>query len=66
MTLQIKAIKVGCWYETNVGVGECVRSGGTFPPSVRIQITAPFPRGLVNVKPRDVFREVTAVEGVAR
>jgi hypothetical protein len=34
------------------------RVGGTFPPSVRVRIVAPFPRGLVNVPPRDVLQEV--------
>lgn len=56
--MQIKKIKQGCWYETKVGVGECVRVGGTFPPTVQVRITHPFPRGVVNVVPRDVIQEV--------
>lgn len=55
--MKIKDIKVGLWYETNVGIGECVRSGGTYPPSVQVNITHPWPRGTVNVAPKDVIRE---------
>lgn len=60
--MQIKKIKVGNWYETKVGVGKCTASGGTFPPSVMIDITHPFPRGRVNVTPKDVLREVPSPE----
>jgi hypothetical protein len=55
--MTITKIKVGKWYQTKVGIGECLRVGGTFPPSVQIKITHPFPRGIVNVVPRDVFHE---------
>lgn len=54
--MKIKDIKVGESYETNVGLGKCVRVGGTHPPSVRMEIFEPFPRGIVNVLPRDVLR----------
>lgn len=60
--MQIAKIKVGHWYETKVGVGECVRSGGTHPPSVRMRIVSPFPRGILNVVPRDVIRELSEAE----
>ena len=56
--MKLTSIKVGCWYETTMGVGKCTASGGTFPPSVMIDIVAPLPRGRINFKPRDVTREV--------
>jgi hypothetical protein len=56
--MQLKRIQVGKWYETKAGVGVVEQVGGTFPPSVRIRIVAPFPRGLANVSPRDVLKEV--------
>lgn len=55
--MQLKQIKVGKWYETKRGIGECTRSGGTFPPSVQLRITYPLPRGLMNFRPRDVLCE---------
>lgn len=61
-TMQIKKIIPGHWYETNVGVGECLKSGGTYPPSVQIRIVFPFPRGVVNLRPRDVICEVVKPE----
>lgn len=57
--MTLKSIKVGRWYETNVGIGQAERVGGTFPPSVRMRIVGPVPRGVVNVRPRDVIRELT-------
>ena len=56
--MKLKDIKPGLWYETQMGVGQCVQSGGTHPPSVLIRIDLPFPRGAVNLRPRDVIREV--------
>lgn len=53
-------IRVGKWYRTTVGVGVCVRAGGCFPWAAGIDITQPFPRGVVNVVPRDVLEEVQA------
>lgn len=53
-------IKQGKWYETKSGVGECLSAGGNFPWSAQIRITHPFPRGTLNVEPRDVLREVPA------
>jgi hypothetical protein len=58
--MQIKSIKAGRWYETELGVGECTRAGGTHPPTVQVRITHPFPRGTVYMKPRQVKREVPA------
>lgn len=58
--MKAAAIKVGRWYETKLGVGECTAAGGTFPPSVQVRIVAPFPRGTVTLTPRDVVREVDA------
>lgn len=60
--MQIKNIKVGTWYETPLGAGPCVRAGGTFPPSVQINIRKPFPMGVRNVTPRDVKWEVRPSE----
>jgi hypothetical protein len=56
--MQLKRIQVGKWYATRAGVGVVEQVGGTFPPSVRLRIVAPFPRGVVNVVPRDVLKEV--------
>lgn len=57
--MKLTAIKVGRWYETKFGVGKCTKSGGTFPPSCMMDIIHPFPRGVVNLTPKDVLREVT-------
>jgi hypothetical protein len=56
--MNIKSIKVGHWYETTSGIGQCQKSGGTFPPSVVIVITMPLPLGTRSLRPRDVLREV--------
>ncbi len=56
--MKTSSIKPGRWYETKLGVGECLRVGGTHPPSVQIRIDLPFPRGSVNLSPRDVYQEV--------
>jgi hypothetical protein len=55
--MKLTAIKVGKWYETTLGIGQCVKVGGTFPPGVRIRIERPFPRGELNLTSRDVSRE---------
>jgi hypothetical protein len=60
--MKLKQIKVGQWYETRVGIGECKRVGGTFPPSLQVRIVAPLPRGVVNVIPRDVVRALSDAE----
>jgi len=60
--MNLKSIKVGRWYETKLGAGECTRAGGTFPPSVMVRIVAPFPRGLANLAPREITRELTDAE----
>ncbi len=51
-------IKPGRWYDTKLGVGPCIDSSGRFPPSVRIHIIGPMPRGVISVTPRDVYREI--------
>lgn len=56
--MKMPQIKAGRWYETKLGVGECLKSGGTHPPSVMVRIDLPFPRGRVNLTPREVFHEV--------
>lgn len=61
--MKITAIKVGLWYETTLGVGECLRVGGTHPPSCKFRIDLPFPRGVMFVAPRDVKKEVPKPEG---
>jgi len=58
--VKITQIRPGKFYETTLGIGECVRAGRTWPPSAQFRITHPTPRGIVNVKPRDVLREVQA------
>lgn len=61
--MQLKKIIVGRWYKTKMGLGQCVRAGGTFPVSVQMKIVAPLPRGVVSVVPRDVEEEVEAPRG---
>ena len=51
-------IKEGRTYETKVGIGVCLKAGGTFPWTAVIDIKHPFPRGKCNVQPRDVLREI--------
>lgn len=51
-------IKPGHWYDTKLGVGPCIDSAGRFPPSVRIHIVGPMPRGVISLAPRDVYREI--------
>lgn len=60
--MPIKSIKVGSWYETTAGIGICEAAGGTHPPSVRINITKPFPKGTIYLSPRDVKAEVIKPE----
>lgn len=60
--MNLKQIKIDCWYETKVGIGKVERVGGCFPVACRINIVAPFPRGVCNVVPRDFIREVDAPE----
>ncbi len=58
--MQIKKIRVGSWVETTQGNGVVLRVGGTHPPSVRVRIMTPFPRGEVFLRPRDVLNELRA------
>lgn len=61
--MNLKDIKRGLWYETTQGIGKAETVGGTRPPCVMVRIIKPFPRGLVNLKPREVLNEVPAPEG---
>lgn len=61
--MKLNAIQVGRWYETTLGVGECLRVGGTHPPSVKVRIDLPLPRGVQFIAPRDVKKEVPKPEG---
>lgn len=56
--MKITQIKAGRWYETTHGTGPCLKSGGTFPPSVKVDIRHPLPLGVRLIAPRDVKREV--------
>jgi len=56
--MKITEIKKDKWYETNLGIGQCIKSGGTFPVSVRIRIDFPYERGELNFNPRYVLREI--------
>lgn len=60
--MKLSAIKIHAWVETKMGIGQVQRVGGTFPPSVRVLITKPFPRGVVSVSPRDIVRELDPSE----
>lgn len=57
--MKIKDIKVGRMYQTKLGIGECLTVGGTFPPSVRINIKHPMPLGVMYVQPKDVLHEIS-------
>lgn len=57
--MNLKQIKEGDWYETKQGIGKAIRVGGTHPPSVRVKIVLPFPRGEVMLAPRDVIARCT-------
>lgn len=63
--MQIKKIKAGMWVSTTMGYGKVISVGGTFPPSVKVDILAPLPRGSCNLVPRDVQRELDQAEIVA-
>lgn len=60
--MQIKKIRKDSIVLTNAGYGVVLSVGGVHPPAVKVRIFAPFPRGEVWVKPRDVEREVNAEE----
>jgi hypothetical protein len=61
----IKKIKIGQWYETSLGYGECTKTGGTFPPSCQVRIAWSIPRGTVTMRPRDIIRELSEREVAA-
>lgn len=56
--MKTKDIKVGRFYETKLGAGECLAIQSSTPPSARMRIDRPFPRGVVYVPVRDVIREI--------
>ena len=56
--MPLKKIRVGLWYQTTRGVGQCLSVGGTFPPSCRFRIVAPLPLGVLTLSPRQVEFEV--------
>ena len=60
--MNIKSIKQGSIVETTMGVGLVKRVGGTHPPSVQVVIVTPIPRGLCNMRPRDVSRVLSDSE----
>ena len=53
--MQIKKIKRGLWYETKLGIGQAEVVGGTHPPSVKMTIYAPVPRGTMYLKPAEIY-----------
>lgn len=55
--MKLKDLRVDMWVTTTAGYGQIVRVGGTWPPSVRVRVERPMPRGIINVMPRDVLRE---------
>lgn len=57
--MNIKKIVAGRVYETDIGYGPVLQVGGTHPPSVKINIQGPFPRGINYVTPRQVLKEKT-------
>ena len=56
--MRMRDISQGCWYLTSIGVGECLKVGGTHPPAVKLDIIHPLPRGVQWVKPRDIHEQV--------
>jgi len=56
--VNIKSIKVGDVVDTSVGFGRVERVGGTHPPSVRVVVVGPVPRGTSTVTPRQVLRRL--------
>lgn len=56
-SMKLKDIRVDMWVETKMGYGQVTRVGGTHPPSVRVRIDQPFPRGVINMVPRDILSE---------
>ncbi len=56
--MNLKSLKIGMWVHTKQGYGAVKRVGGSWPPSVRVSIFAPVPRGLVTMMPRDVVRQL--------
>ena len=61
--MKIKDIKIGQTVSTKDGDGVITRVGGTFPPSVQVNIVAPFPRGIINVDPRNVLAILREADG---
>jgi hypothetical protein len=57
--MKAKDVKVGGYYETKLGEGECLAIQGSAPPMARMRIERPFPRGIIYVQMRDVIREVS-------
>lgn len=49
-------IKKGKWYETRSGTGFVIEA--PHRGSVRVQITLPIPRGIINLSTRDFLSEV--------
>ncbi len=58
------AIKVGGYYETKQGFGQCVAAGGCYPWAAQVRITHPFPRGVVWLNAAEFVREITDAETV--
>jgi hypothetical protein len=54
--MTIKKIVVGKSYRTTQGIGTCLRVGGTYPPTVKIDLYDP-PFGVRLFKPKDVLEE---------
>lgn len=56
--MQAKDIKVGKWYETRVGTGECLDNVRRYPAAYKFNLHGPIFRGFYMVVPRDVLYEV--------
>lgn len=56
--MRLSDIKENQWYSTKVGDGICLKVGGTFPKTIKLDIKYPIPRGICLVMPRDVFRKI--------
>lgn len=57
--MRMEDVKVGRWYETSQGLGECLGTTGAGPLPVAIRLRLPGPsRRTVYLAPADLIREL--------
>jgi len=62
--MRLKDIKQGRFYETKMGIGMAIRTGGTHPPSIKMSFQK-IGAGVLYISPRDVLREIEQPASVA-